>query len=98
MCALWSALTRRRLLVGISGMGGVLGLRVIGANSRIPITPLVGFATSREVVMTSTAIDIRALHIDIPDEALQTCVDVSRPRTGPRKRPSRIKPKACHSL
>jgi hypothetical protein len=44
-----------------------------------------------------TAIDIRPFHVDIPDEAWRTFVDASRPRTGPRKRPSRINPKASRS-
>jgi pimeloyl-ACP methyl ester carboxylesterase len=71
MSAFWSALTRRRLLVGLSAVGGGLGLRVIGANSRMPVIALVGAATNEEVVMTSTAIDIRPFQVDIPDEALQ---------------------------
>jgi pimeloyl-ACP methyl ester carboxylesterase len=32
---------------------------------------LIGVATNKEVVMTGTAIDIRPLHVDIPDEALE---------------------------
>ncbi len=51
--------------------GGVLGLRVIGANGGIPVTALVGTATNKEVVMTSIAIDIRPFQVDIPGEALQ---------------------------
>jgi Epoxide hydrolase N terminus len=32
---------------------------------------LIGRPTNKEVVMTSTAIDIRPFHVDIPDEALK---------------------------
>ena len=44
-----------------------------------------------------TATEIRPFHVDIPDEAWTTSVDASRPRTGPRKRPSRTNPKASRS-
>src|ERR1044071_2032411 len=70
MSALWSALTRRRLFVGMSAVGGVVGLRLIGADSRVPATALIGVATNKEVLMTSTAMDIRTFQVNIPDDAL----------------------------
>jgi pimeloyl-ACP methyl ester carboxylesterase len=59
------------LSCGNVSRGGVLGLRVIGANSRIPVTGLIGAATNKQAAMTGTAIDIRPFHVDIQDETLQ---------------------------
>jgi hypothetical protein len=42
-----------------------------------------------------TTNEIRLFHVDVSDEAWGTFAPVWRPRTGPRKRPSGINPRAC---
>ena len=77
MSALWSAFTRRHLLMGVSALAGLLGLGVIGANRRALFSAPPEAPGSNEGSLVTVAptsggkTAIRPIRINVPDQSIE---------------------------